>query len=195
MYLAFLLALALPGCVPTLESQDLSKVLRASTFDRGGEYLLGPGDLLSIRVYGDAGLSGDYALGANGTLEFPLVGSIDAQGLNSNQLARRLETALQPFLRQPRLSIGIAAARSFKVYLSGAVSNPGMQELRSKTSLLQGLILAGGLKRNASGKIYLIRQLGPTEVRRYRTSFSDLLRGQEAQDFVYLERGDIIYAD
>jgi protein involved in polysaccharide export with SLBB domain len=93
------------------------------------------------------------------------------------------------------VTVSVSDAESFQIYFSGEVAIRGGRNLKGRTSLLQGLVLAGGLTDFASGQIYLIRRVGETEVKRYVTTYKDLLRGRKTLDFYYLERGDIIHAE
>ena len=111
------------------------------------------------------------------------------------QLAQKLEMVLKPFVRDPKVAVSVRSAASFVVFFSGEVQSRGPKELKFRANVLQGLVMAGGLSTLASGKIYLIRTVSDHEVRRYSTSYRDLLRGGRDLDFVYLERGDIIHAE
>lgn len=186
---------AMTGCVATMPSEDLGQLIRGETFDRIGEYRIGSADNLIIRVFGEDSLSGQYVVTPSGTVQLPLVGFVKAAGLTQVQLARHIETALRPFVREPRVAVSLADSQSYRVFFSGEVQSRGARELKARTSLLEGVIMAGGLTEYATGRIFLIRRLNDRQVKRYETSFKDLLSGRKATDSIYLERGDIIHAE
>lgn len=183
------------GCFAAMPSEELSNLVRGETFDRIGEYRIGSADQLNIRVFGEDSLSGQYVVTPSGTVQLPLVGFVKASGLTQVQLARHLEGALRPFVREPRVAVSLADSQSYRVFFSGEVQARGARELKAKTSILEGVIMAGGLSEYASGKIFLIRRISDRQVKRYETSFDDLLSGRDAADSIYLERGDIIHAE
>jgi polysaccharide biosynthesis/export protein len=191
----FALALIVTGCIAPMASQDMSLALNGSTFSRLGDYRIGPGDVLNLRVFGEDAVSGEYVVAPSGMIQLPLVGYVIAQGMSQVQLAQKLEQVLKSFVKDPKVAVSIASSGSFVVYFSGEVLTRGPRELKFRTNLLQGLVLAGGLTELSSGRIYLIRNTNEREVRRYSTTFKELLRGSNNLDFVYLERGDIVHAD
>lgn len=190
-----LLAIMTTRCMTIMPSEDLEHAIRGDTFDRVGDYKIGPADTLNIRVFGEDALSGVYIVAPSGTIQFPLVGFVKTSGLTQLQLARQLETVLKPFVREPRVAVSLADTQSYRVFFSGELQTRGVRELKAKTSILEGVILAGGLTDFASGRIYLIRRLSERTVKRYVTSFDALLRGRNLLDTIYLERGDILHAE
>ncbi len=183
------------SCIAPMNSQDMSLALNGATFSKIGDYRIGPGDVLNLRVFGEDAVSGEYAVAPSGMIQLPLVGYVIAQGMSQVQLAQKLEQVYRPFVKDPKVAVSIASAGSFVVYFSGEVLNRGPRELKFRTNVLQGLVMAGGLSDMASGRIFLIRTTSDRDVRRYSTSFKELLRGSSNLDFVFLERGDVIHAD
>jgi len=183
------------GCTRPMATEDIDSIARGNTFDRVGDYKIGPADGLSIKVFGEESLSGNYVVAPSGMVQLPLIGFIQAQGLTEVQFAQKIERLLRPIVKESRVTVSVSDAESFQIYFSGEVAIRGGRNLKGRTSLLQGLVLAGGLTDFASGQIYLIRRVGETEVKRYVTTYKDLLRGRKTLDFYYLERGDIIHAE
>ncbi len=183
------------ACFSAMNSQDLALAVSGPTFTKVGDYRIGPGDELELRVFGEESVSGSYVVAPSGMIQLPLVGYVIAQGMSQVQLAQKLEMVLKPFVRDPKVAVSVTSAASFVVFFSGEVQTRGPKELKFRANVLQGLVMAGGLSTLASGKIYLIRTINDHEVRRYSTSYRELLRGGKDLDFVYLERGDIIHAE
>ncbi len=189
------LALCLVSCAPLMPSDDIESMAKGTTFDRSGDYKVGPADQLAIRVYGDETLSGTFIVGPSGSIQYPLVGSVPVQGLTQVQIAQRLEQLLKPYLKSSRVVVSQATSQSYRIFFSGEFVGKGSRELSAKTTVLQGISLSGGLTDFATGKIYIIRRYGENDVRRYQVYYPDLLRGKKSLDFVYLERDDVLVAE
>lgn len=109
-------------------------------------YRIGPSDKLSLRVFQVEALSFDEIyVDAAGDLQLPLLGSVHAAGLTpaelSDDIARRLG---ERFLRNPQVVATVSEAASQKITIDGAVTKPGVYEMRGKTTLLQAVAMAEG---------------------------------------------------
>src|SRR6185369_353905 len=72
---------------------------------QGAIYRLGPGDQLHIIVYGETDLTGDYTVSPVGTIAFPLVGEVPANGLTPDQMSQAIANRLeQGHMRHPQVS-------------------------------------------------------------------------------------------
>lgn len=115
------------------------------------EYRIGGTDLLKVTVFQVADLSFDeLRVDAAGNLEMPLIGSIRADGLTPTQLSREIEQRLEGrYLRDPQVNVTVVEAANQKVTVDGAVTKPGVYEMRGRTSLLQAVAMAEGPVRTA----------------------------------------------
>ena len=85
------------------------------------------GDKISVRVYGEEGLGGEFQVQADGSIDFPLVGSIEAAGLSQNALAREIEVKLADgYLREPQVTVVVLERANLEVSVLGAVQSPGV---------------------------------------------------------------------
>src|SRR5262249_1978835 len=79
-------------------------------------YRLGPGDKVHVTVFGDDQLSGDFQLDANGTIDMPLIGNVDAQGLTTRELSTAVAQKLsKDYLKDPKVSIEVTDYRPFYI--------------------------------------------------------------------------------
>lgn len=119
-------------------------------------YLLGPEDHLTLKVWdlrnGDPyqwlALSGEFAVGADGTVSLPIVGELKAQGLSTAELATEIGGALQSKVGlaiKPDASVQILKYRPF--YVLGAVQRPGHYDYQPGLTVLQAVSTAQGLIR------------------------------------------------
>lgn len=186
---------AAPGCSPTIPAEDMSLAMAGSTFNRIGDYVISAGDQISVRVFGQDNLTGNYVVSPTGAVTFPLVGYVQAGGETTAQVQDRLQKGLRPYVKNPLVTVTVAGRDSYQVFFSGELARPGAVTMQSRTTMLQGIALAGGLSRYASGRIVLLRQSPNGAVRRYATTYYKLLAGSGGLDRFVLERGDIIHAE
>jgi polysaccharide export outer membrane protein len=138
-------------------------------------YRLGPNDRLRIIVYGQDKLSGEYLLGGDGSLAFPLVGQVPANAMTPKELEKALASRLEPeYLTGASVSVEVLTRRPF--YVLGEVQKPGSYPHSSKLNVLNAVATAGGytfrartssfyIKRtDEQGKLYRIRATPETPV-------------------------------
>ena len=122
-------------------------------------YELGPRDRVSVAVFGQAPLSGQYVVDGEGAIMFPLLGTVPAAGLTPSELADALTRRLAAgYLREPRVTVALEAARSRRVFVVGAVRSPGAYTLDGPVRLIEVLALAGSATRDAYGEVLLSRR-------------------------------------
>jgi len=124
---------------------------------REGDYRIGPGDLIDVRVFEPAELSRKVRVSATGQIALPFIGEVEAAGLTEQELAEAIRTKLLKFLRNPQVSVSVEEYESQPVWVIGAVSNPGVYRLKGPTRLLNLLALAGWLSDKAGTTAILIR--------------------------------------
>jgi protein involved in polysaccharide export with SLBB domain len=114
----------------------------------GAEYLLGPDDNVTVRVYEWPDLSGDFKIGPNGKISFPLIGAISANGLSTDQFERAVEGMLKQQVGlkdSPSVAVQIKEYRPF--FIVGDVQKPGGYPFRPGLTVLQAVSVAGGFFR------------------------------------------------
>ncbi|MGH9525604.1 MAG: polysaccharide biosynthesis/export family protein [Terriglobales bacterium] len=118
---------------------------------------IGPGDLLEVRVFNQAQLSGEARVGANGMLDLPFLGSVRAAGLTSAQLEQRLTSRYGELLRHPLVSVRVLQVNSRRLAITGEVPRPGVYAFSGRVTLLGALAMAGGIEmQRAAADIYLL---------------------------------------
>ena len=115
------------------------------------EYRIGALDLLNITVFQVEDLTLEKVpVDAAGNLQMPLIGALQARGLTTAALAEEITRRLaSDFLQNPQVSIAVAESGSQKITVDGAVTKPGVYEMRGSTSLLQAVAMAEGPTRVA----------------------------------------------
>jgi polysaccharide export outer membrane protein len=123
------------------------------------EYQIGAKDLLEISVFEVPELNITVRVSENGMITLPLLGDVQAAGLNRAELEKKIAAMLEKnYLRNAQVTIFIKEFQSKKVSIMGAVKNPGMIDLIGRQSLLQVISMAGGLSEQASDTVVIFRQ-------------------------------------
>lgn len=128
--------------VPGLPAPDLSS--RAP-------YQIGIGDQLDVRVLQVEALSfEELVVDASGNIQMPLIGAVPSVGLTPAELSTEIGRLLATrYLRNPEVTVTVKQAASQKITIDGAVTKPGVYEMRGSTSLLQAVAMAEGAARTA----------------------------------------------
>ena len=129
------------------------------------DYVLGPQDVVTVTVFDHPNLSGKFNIEADGTFTFPLIGRVKAAGLTPRALDEALRGKLSGnYLRDPQLSVTVEQYRSQKVFILGAVTNPGSFVLSGNTTLIEALSRAGSTTNEAMGEAVIVRARPGREV-------------------------------
>jgi len=156
------------------------------------QYVIGPEDILTVHVWKEETLSRTVPVRMDGKISLPLIDEVQAAGLTPLQLKAILVKKLKNFIENPVVSVIVSEANSFKVYVSGEVKTPGVYRLRSETTILQIIPMAGGFTEWADQKkILIIRKEGGKE-KRTTVNYKKALKGEEPTSELILKPGDTI---
>jgi polysaccharide export outer membrane protein len=187
---------------------------RADALGQEADYTVGPQDVLTITVWNQADLSGKFTVGADGSLSYPLLGSLTVAGLQPRAIEALLRARLgDGYLKNPQVSVAVTQFLSQRIFVLGEVKTPGAVALTGEMTLIEALTRAGGVTESAGGEIVLLRAergagtatapltagaRGVTEVA--RISVRDLRSGAYAQnlglrdgDSIFVPRAELVY--
>lgn len=110
------------------------------------EYRIGVGDKLNVRVFQVPDLSfGELVVDTSGNIQIPLIGAVQSAGRTSGELSSEIARRLSAqYLRDPQVTVTVTEAASQKITVDGAVTKPGVYEMRGSTTLLQAVAMAEG---------------------------------------------------
>jgi polysaccharide export outer membrane protein len=115
----------------------------------GSSYTLGSGDRLRITVFGQEGLTNSYTVDAGGNISMPLIGSVPARGITTQQLASRITQRLkQGYVRDPSVSVEVEVHRPF--FILGEVTTPGQYPYVANLTVQGAVAIAGGFSPRAN---------------------------------------------
>ena len=154
---------------------------------------LGPGDVFSVRVYGEEAMTGSHQVAPDGTINFPLLGAVQVSGLEPTEVAQKLQDELRDgdLLRDPHVSVYVEAYSSKRVSVVGAVADPGTFALEPGMTVVQAISMAGGFSSLADRDGTVVTRRVNEELVRYRVPVARVTKGQ-AQD-IEVAAGDIIF--
>jgi polysaccharide export outer membrane protein len=114
------------------------------------ESLIGPLDTVGVDVFNVPELSREVQVDASGRIAMPLIGTIDARGKTSAELARAIEAALRGrYLRDPEVTVNIKNSVSQVVTVDGEVVEPGQYTVTNQMTLMRAIASAKGLNEYA----------------------------------------------
>jgi len=124
------------------------------------QYRLGAGDKIKLDVYNEEDLSGEFDLGAGGSLSLPLVGQISADGLTVQEFEQKLTEKLKVYLKDPKVSAQVLTYRPF--YISGEVKTGGEYPYSNGLVVRDAVAKAGGYTYRAVTSHVYIRRANET---------------------------------
>ena len=157
-----------------------------------GDYRVGPEDVLEVSVWNNPGISRVVTVRPDGMISLPLINDVKAAGLTPAQVRQEVARKLSDYVPSPSVSVIVNDVRSFKVSVLGEVIRQARFELKSPTTILDVIALAGGFNEFAAPAriIILRRDLDGRE--RIPFNYNKVMQGA-TEEILYLQPGDIIF--
>jgi polysaccharide export outer membrane protein len=158
----------------------------------GEPYLIGAGDVLDISVWKDEAQTKTVVVLPDGTISFPLIGQLMAEGKTVSQLKEEIKQKVSQFVPDPVVTVIVHQVNSMLIYVIGKVNNPGRFLLSTNVNVLQALTMAGGLNPFAKReKITIMRdEWGDTSI--FKFHYDEVADGENLQQNIRLRRGDVV---
>jgi polysaccharide export outer membrane protein len=158
----------------------------------GGEYEIGPEDLLEIHVWKEKDLQREVLVRPDGWLTFPLVGNLSAKGKTAQQLQEEIATRLRKYIPDPNVSVSVKKVAGYKIFIIGRVNKPGEFVVGRFIDVIQALTLAGGLTPFADDdNIRILRKEDGKETV-IMFDYADVKKGRNLEQNIMLKSGDVI---
>ncbi len=153
------------------------------------EYIIGPEDILLVRVWKDETLTTEAVVRSDGKISVPLINDVQASGLTALQLKDKITEGLKEFIPGVEVTVVVMQMISNKIYVQGEVARPGPQPFNGNLTVIQALALAGGLGPYADqNSIIILRANGE----KLKFNYKQVSRGKKMEQNVRLKRGDTI---
>ena len=159
------------------------------------DYVLGPGDAVSIFVWGNEELSSGGAIRPDGKLTTQLVEDLQASGKTSTELARDIEVAYSEYVRDPVVSVIVSGFKGIpeqSIRVLGEATSPKRIPFRKHMTLLDLLIQVGGLTNFADGNSSVLVRMVDGKEQTYSLRLDDLVKDADITANVSLMPGDIL---
>lgn len=169
---------------------------------------MGPGDSLLVAVYGHAelaisayagstnlggvqnGRNSGFVVDNDGTIQFPLIGTVQVAGKTSHELRLMLEQTLASYVVDPKVTVQVLFPGSIRYYMLGQFTSPGLKFSDRPLRLLEALALGGTIQLEAASlrTAYVAR-----EGRKLPINFLRLLRAGDLEQNIRLKTGDVVF--
>lgn len=167
--------------------------LAAQASEKTSGYKVGPKDLLEIKVFEVPELNVELRVSEEGTIDLPLIGDVEVEGLTENELAAKLKTLLESrYVQRASVAVQVREFRSKPISLIGAVKQPGPLSLSGRWTLLEALAAAGGLADNHGNVIYVFRTASNGLTDRVEIDVNDLMVRGDARLNIPVFANDLI---
>ena len=157
-------------------------------------YTIGAEDILEITVWRNQDLSKMVQVRPDGKFSLPVIRDIVAVGKTPSQLADEITRRLKEYVQNPAVAVSVREVNSYNIFVLGEVVKPGKYPLKSKTTLLQGITIAGGFTPVAARNQLVIFRFGDdgSGMQQLTSSYDDIvLRGGIAGN-LELKAGDTV---
>jgi polysaccharide export outer membrane protein len=193
-------ALVIAACAevgPYVWVDQYPKMRRPEASPVGNGYVIGPGDVLSVRVFDKDNMSAPHVRVRNdGKVSLPFLNDVDAAGFTPAALAERLQTQLTAFVNLPVVTVSIEEAQPCLISVVGEVTRPGVYPLDGCGSLLQALASAGGMTQYGHrDRIFVLRSDAVALPTRIRFTYEMLLHAEAPAAQFRLQRGDVLVVE
>lgn len=182
------LALAAPVLGDSVRKVDGDK---PQAVDPG--YIVQAGDSLTITVWKEQDLQGEFLVRPDGGLTFPLAGDIEAGGHTVDEIRTALTTRLTKYIPDPVVTVGVKTVNGSMIFVVGKVARPGNFLLSRPIDVLQALSLAGGATPFADvNGIRVLRREAGGQQHVFRFRYDDVRRGRDLAQNILLQSGDTV---
>ncbi len=193
--LVFLITAWITGCSNTSGLPEATTRASLTTNIDNYNYLIGPGDSLSIFVWRNPDISGSFLVRPDGMITTSLVEDIPVSGKTPTALARDLEEELGKYIRDPIVTVSVSGFNgpfSEQVRVIGEASSPRAVNYSEDMTLLDLMIQVGGVTEYANGDgAKLIRVVDGVQ-RQYSVLLDTLIKEGDISANVDILPGDIL---
>jgi polysaccharide export outer membrane protein len=185
---------------PAAEKVEAPKVPSTVSADTTGlpidprTYVIGPQDILNIRVFHDADFSGAKGVRPDGKITMPLIGDVQAAGLTPQRLADQLKEMISEYIKQPDVVVEVIQVNSKSYSVTGAVGRPGRYPLVLPKTVFDAINDAAGFRDFFANRkdIVIMRVDGKTRLHFNYDEWVKKGNADKKNQNVLIENGDTI---
>ena len=155
----------------------------------GPEYVVGPGDGLTVDIWGGISQRLQRVVDRSGRVDLPEVGTVEVSGRSLGDVQHMVQTVLRGQFRNVGADVSLSRLRTVRVYVVGDVEHPGAYDISSLSTPLNALYAAGGP--TSGGSLRILRHYRGKQLVQEVDVYDLLLHGIRA-DVERLQPGDAI---
>ncbi|WAK01151.1 polysaccharide biosynthesis/export family protein [Methylobacter sp. YRD-M1] len=156
------------------------------------QYTVNSGDILDISVWNEEALQKEVRVLPDGSISFPLAGSISVAGKSISQIHAILKDRLAEFIADPVVNISVKSAEGNSIYVIGQVKKPGQFVMYQPMDVMQMLSLAGGLTAFAKANDIVILRRNGDKSESIAFKYGEVEDGDKLENNHLLRSGDVI---
>jgi polysaccharide biosynthesis/export protein len=169
---------------PVSESRTMS--------DEKSEYKIGSGDILEIVTWKEPDFTKELPVRIDGKITFTLLDDIQAAGLTTLELKKKIEAGLKLYISDPIVTVAVKGAESQKFYILGEVSKTGEYPLLKNLTVLQAFALAGGFTEWASKKEIILVRYEDGKETVMRINYKNIAKGKDFTQNILIKANDTL---
>ncbi|MFQ3277373.1 MAG: polysaccharide export outer membrane protein [Colwellia sp.] len=154
------------------------------------DYIIGPGDKVSIQVFGKEKDELELTVNREGKIIFPAHGPFTVSGLSFNEMKRLLTARIKEKIIGVDVVVGMASLRSMRIFVLGDAYKPGPYTLSSLSSITHAIFAAGGISDIGSLRNIELKRSGNLVA---TLDLYDLLINGDSSSDILLQSGDVVF--
>ncbi|MGA9565881.1 MAG: SLBB domain-containing protein [Candidatus Korobacteraceae bacterium] len=155
----------------------------------GPEYVLGPGDNVTLDIWGGIAQKINRVVDREGRISLPEAGPVEVAGLSLAQAQKLIQAKLEPQFHNANVDVAVTRVRTVRIYVVGDVQRPGAYDISALSTPLNALYAAGGP--TPTGSLRVVKHMRGSRLLGQMDLYDLLLRGVR-QGIEQLEPGDTI---
>ncbi|MGQ5525082.1 SLBB domain-containing protein [Chitinimonas sp. PSY-7] len=154
------------------------------------DYVVGPGDELLVRGWGQVDIDVTSVVGRNGAIFIPKVGNLNVGGLRYEEVVPLIKSAVGRIYKNFDLTVSMGQLRSIQIFVVGQAKRPGSYTVSSLSTLVNALFASGGPSASGSMRAVQLKRQGKVV-----TTFDlyDLIISGDKSNDARLLPGDVVY--
>ncbi len=159
------------------------------------DYPLGAGDTIRVLVFQNPDLTVEARVSENGSISYPLIGTVELGGLSIAAAEKKIATALKDggFVQQPQVNIVLLQVRGNQVSVLGQVTRPGRFPLETFNTRVSDMLAAAGGATAIGDDVAILTGVRNGKPFRKVIDIPELYLGEKLDNDVVLSGGDTIY--
>lgn len=154
------------------------------------DYVIGPGDTISVQLFGNINAQYELAVNRDGMINLPEIGPISVAGLEFSEMKEALESRITEQKLGVQTSITMGTLRSIRIFVLGDVTRPGSYTVSSLSTVTNAMYVAGGVTPSGSLRDVQVKRSGRLVQR--IDGYDFMMKGDTSSD-IRLQPGDVIF--